>query len=860
MTAFTPLDHEVRDRVIRSVGRSLCVEAGAGTGKTTLMVERVLWLLQAGHARIDQIVLISFTEKAAAELRARLRDRLEDALAGDLNDEEHERIDHALLGLDAAHVETIHAFATALLQERPLEAGLAPGFETLDELGETLGFETAWEEWLAGQLTGDPAPLRRALQLGLDLRRVGELARRLHEDRALLPLAWDLPPEPDRATLHTAIHADVGRLLALAAACQTPDDRAFLQIVDIQRWVSRLRLDATFDRALLSAPAINVKAGSRSHWKPASGLEEVRQVETALAARITEAQTALRRRALAELAGWLEGFVHDYTEQRRRAGVAEFDDLLIWARDLLRDFPAVRAAFQQRFRYVIVDEFQDTDPLQVEIIAYLAEDGAHATHWQDVRLAPGKLCIVADPKQAIYRFRNADIAVYAAARDLIAADGAVERITQNFRSVAPLVAWINRVFAEVIIENADEHSQPAYVPIEPAHPAHAGLDRPPLVLLPLSSADGESSAGNLRRAEADAIAAVARRLVADGWPVHGARGEPDRPATYGDIAVLFPTTNGLDLYEEAFAAAGVPYRFEGGRLFYQRQEVRDLTHCVAAVDDPTDAIAVVAALKSSAFAIADELLYLFHTDGGRFNPLVPVPDGHAAIARAFALLRDLHAERNRRSIGAMVEQILARTHLAEVNFARTDGRQAVANLWKVTEQAHVFDRRSGATFRAFARWLAQNQERTPREVESPAIEEGDPVVRMLTVHAAKGLEFPVVLLANLGTRRGVRETWIVDRTIHGVEFRLGDRDTGWHTSGYSSAAEREERHAAAEDRRLLYVACTRARDHLVIPLTPAADGSLASYLSAIVPPVTDNIGGCVIDDQFILDVSLDHSP
>jgi ATP-dependent exoDNAse (exonuclease V) beta subunit len=435
-------------------------------------------------------------------------------------------------------------------------------------------------------------------------------------------------------------------------------------------------------------------------------------------------------------------------------------------------------------------------------------------------------------------------------------EGGVEHITQNFRSVAPLLAWVNRVFTEVIVEDTEEHSQPAYVPIEPAHPAHAGLDRPALVLLPLSPPDDERSAGDLRRAEAEAIAAVACRAVEDGWPVHGAHGEPERRATYADIAVLFPTTSGLDLYEEAFAAAGVPYRFEGGRLFYQRQEVRDLTQCVAAVDDPTDELAVVAALKSSAFAVADERLYLFRTAGGRFNPLSPVPAGHAAIARAFTLLRELHAERNRRGIGAMVEEILARTRLAEVNLPRADGRQAVANLWKVAEQAHAFDRRTGATFRAFARWLAQNQERTPREVESPAIEEGEPVVRMLTVHAAKGLEFPIVVLANLGARRSRAETWIVDRAANRVAFRLGEHDSGWRTADYTEAVEREQRHAAAEDRRLLYVACTRARDHLVLPLAPAADGSLAACLASALPPASDVTGGCVIGDQFVYDAGL----
>lgn len=818
---MVPVDEDVRRRVVATDDRSLCVEAGAGTGKTTLMVERVLHQIRGGVARIDEIVLISFTEKAAAELRARLRDRIEAALAG-AEAVEAERLEAALAGLDVAAVQTIHAFAAAILRRWPLEAGLPPGFEALDDLAAQVRYEAAWEEWLADEIVGEPPALREALLLDLGLGRVAEIARRLHEDRAMLPLAWEVLEPLDREQLWAAIQAEATALRALAGDCLDPADRAVAQIEEIGRWAERLRLDASFDRALLSAPAIkSQKIGSKANWRPKETLERVQALFEALAERIATAQAALRGGVLIALVRWLEGFVRAYAEERRRAGVADFDDLLIWTRDLLRDDRAVRRALGERFRRVIVDEFQDTDPLQVEIVAFLCDAG-EATRWDEVRLKPGKLCIVGDPMQSIYRFRNADIGVYAAAKRLIAREGgAVEAIVQNFRSVEPLLAWVNRVFGTVIEADAEGETQPAYLPLAAAHPAHDGLARPPLVLLRPAASEGKPSAAGRRRTEAVAVAATIRRAVGEGWPVRAAGRQ--REVGYGDIAVLFPTTSNLELYEDALGRAGIPYRFEGGRLFYGRQEVRDLTACLAAIDDPTDEIGVVAALTSSAFAIAPEQLFLFHEAGGRFSLLHPVPEGCAEIGAAYALLSALHEARNRRPIGATVEDLLARTRMAALARLRPDGTQAVANLLKVVEQAHLFDGRADASFRSFARWLVANGERTPREVESPISEEGGAAVRMMTVHASKGLEFPVVILANLGSARRSAPTWIADRAAGRIEFRAGDKDSGWRTPAFEAAQSREQAHEEAESRRLLYVACTRASDHLVIPLA-AGDG------------------------------------
>ncbi len=383
--AVTLIDQEIRDRIKTDLTSNLCVEASAGTGKTTVLVARIVEILRRGHASIEKLAVITFTEKAAAELSARVREGLEEALACTKGFDEKERIETALRQLNRARIETIHAFASSLLKERPVEAGLDPNFEVLDDLGSSLSFDEAYRSWLSQTLSQKSPELWRAFNRGFELSRMREIAELLHSHRSLFPLSHEEAVCPS-STQFLADSADsVDDLRRLLGDCTDPSDKGAQQIERILAKFANYRELAdrpeALDRELLKPFKISA-AGNKKNWKPAESCTQQKEICTDLKERFQAMQDALRSEALVGILPLVEAFVLDYAERRRQAGTAEFDDLLIWSRDLLRDQVEVRAYFQQRFTCVLVDEFQDTDPLQVEIVLYLTS-GDHG----DERLA-----------------------------------------------------------------------------------------------------------------------------------------------------------------------------------------------------------------------------------------------------------------------------------------------------------------------------------------------------------------------------------------------------------------------------------------------------------------------------------------
>ncbi|MBI3966854.1 MAG: UvrD-helicase domain-containing protein [Chloroflexi bacterium] len=831
-----PIDAEARVRVREDISNCLCVEAGAGAGKTTLLVDRVAGLIERGHARVDELVVITFTEKAAAELRTRLRFRLEER-ASSATGVTRERVETALSAFDAAAIETIHAFAGRLLRTRPLEAGLAPELVQLDELTQKLGLDAAWSEWLAGELARGVPPLREALNVGIGLKQLGEFAAVLHEQRDLYPFAWPEVTPPDLRGLRQRILADVGELLALRGSCVNDADRGLRQIDELAERARALNAENDLDalaRQIVRFPEVK-KRGSQANWRPVADGKRQAEICADLGRDLEQARSALATATLVATGQWLAGFVRRYEERRRLNGQAEFQDLLVWARNLLRDNREVRRYFQEQFRYVLVDEFQDTDPLQVEIVFFLCEDGVAAAHWKDVRLAPGKLFVVGDPKQAIYRFRRADIEIYEAAkRRVLECGGRLELIVQNFRSVQPIIDWANDVFGKVIGEDPLPEYQAAFTPLVAWHPAHPELPRPPVIMLHPHETDGTTS--EARRREAGCLAELALRIVDERWPVR--KESAVAGASFGDVCMLMPAFTEVELYRRAFERAGVPYEL-GGRDFFQRQEVSDLIAGLAAIDDPTDTLHVVAALKSPLFGVTDEDLLRWQILGraskkplSRASYLDP-PDGLGAeLTESLSLLRWLHERRQELTPAQVVSELLERTKLVELALARHDGIAAAHSLLQIEDAARAFHGAGGATFRSFVRYLQENQSSPRRTVEFLGEESGGNAVRFLSMHGAKGLEFPIVVLANFGRGGNFREHY-VNRETRQVFFTLG-QESPFKLPGYEAEQERAKRHAKAEERRLFYVATTRARDHLVI--STFLKGRFFEHLRGFVAP------------------------
>ena len=509
----------------------------------------------------------------------------------------------------------------------------------------------------------------------------------------------------------------------------------------------------------------------------------------------------------------------------------------------MRDDLAVRRALGERIRMLCVDEFQDTDPLQAEIVFFIAERGTPpAVDWRSVEVGPS-LFLVGDPRQSIYRFRRADLEVYGRCTERILASGG-ERIdvVQSFRSRPAILDWVNATFASVF----ENPGSPRHVPLIAAAPSGG-----PAAVWIIRGENFEDAA-DARRAEADAIVRWLHAAVEAGIEVRDRQGT--HALRWGDIALLFARTSGIEVHEAALRAAGIPFQQEGGKLFFQRSEVRDVLAAIAAVDDPRDELALVAALRSRLGGATDVELWEHRVAHGSFDYM------HEAVGSPLApvlrVLRQLHLERHTRGLAGTITALLAATGARALHAAAPNGGAALSNLDTLQRFAAQFEAGRPAGFREFVRVLRDFDREAPRLAEwAPQEDEADRV-RLLTVHGAKGLEFPCVVLANLNAKGNVRSApVVVDRGAERVEVRIPSREvSGLETAGHAAAAVRERACGEDEEKRLLYVAATRARDYLVLPdfAAKAREALLRGIESA-----PGALGGAALGDLRVAGVGLD---
>ena len=825
--SWRPADQDDRERARLSRGETLVLEAGAGTGKTTLLVDRIESLVLDGDARITEIAAVTFTENAAATLKLRLRERLERARTRqDLPPAARERAGAAIDTLERAQVSTIHALCAAILQERPLECGVVPGFRTADEAQAEALFAEAWDEWLAERLDASDPVLAEAVRAEIPLTGVagfGEssslrgLARTLLWQRDLRPLTSEGAPDPVQWRAELVEQAVRARALREAAVAGDALGDALGRVEAFAESCRFLTGDALVDR-LLRVPRLRKDVGRRGNWRTAEALAEARDVVAWVLDAETRWRGALGSHLHAQLTRSLAGVLARYEEKKRDAGVLDFVDLLVRARDALRDRVSVRAHARARFRFLLIDEFQDTDPLQVEIAELLSEG------------EPGRLVVVGDAKQSIYRFRRADVALFArlAAQARERPGHAVLRLYQNFRSRPAVLAFVNRAF-EPLITFSEDADQPAYEPIDPPPGLPAG---PAVLALRFRTAEPMVSGSLLRDAEADAVAAYIARAAAGGWEVRDPASGETRPSRAGDVMVLAPRLTQVRYLEDALDAQGVACAVDGGKSFFNRQEVHEALATLRAIDDRADRVSLVAALRSSFFGVSDRDLVAHHLAG---FPLVIGPADEAApesMRVALGVLGELHEERLRVSVPGLIERLYDRTRALAALTGTRRGEARIANLEKVVALARQSAELGALTLRGFARLLAARMDESAEEPDLPATRPGDPhTVRILSVHKAKGLEAPIVVLFDLDyklrTLSDVIALW--DRGQVAVGFRAGCRPPGWN-----ELSERDTARARAEGRRLLYVACTRARDWLVIP-RPPRDALIGDFWKDLLP-------------------------
>ncbi len=846
-SVFVPADAAARRRAsgVDAADRRghLLVEAAAGTGKTTVLIERVLHTVRNGDRPLSRIAVVTFTEAAAAELKERLRSKVSQLLATPETDlaetaeeaaAQRQRLTEALADLEVAAVGTIHSFCLELLKQRPVEAGVDPGFKVADAFQQRILKTRAWESMLR-RMESEEAGLDAAYDLGLanerELRRIA-LSLAAVERRRL--------PKPERGTLEQWPHewsrlgATLERALSLANPSGKLAQRLHGVLADYRELAGQGEREQ--QRALLAAEFKIAKVGGTQQESEAKAARaEARDLLDALTATLWDVR-------LRELAWWLSGLQPAYRQLAQREGWLDFDSLIRLALDTLKRQPHVLADFRRRYPVLLVDEFQDTDPLQTELILLLAGEEKSTVDAE----GPRSLFLVGDPKQSIYRFRGADLENYN--RVLDQAMGAQRRVTltQSFRPLPAIAAWVNEVMERVM--------RPAGpLPAEAAEAAEAApklqsYEAPyrELIARPLAAQPAEGgvlyleidlpakgSVEENREIEAEGFARCVHHLVAAGrGQVRDRRSGEVRGATYGDIALLLPKLTMLDTYERVFHRRGLPFRVIGGRHYYRRDEVHALISILKALADPGDPVAVVAALRGPGFGVSDAQLAawalcrprprLEAVPGASRPDLASSPDPAAAreVAAALDLLRALHMETRRLALPELVSAVLERTGLLAFFALQWRGEQRVANLRKVVEVARRVEAGGVSAPSAFVRWLESLLEEEPEESDSPYLEGTGATVQLMTVHKAKGLEFPIVLLGGLpsGAGRGSERLRTYERDDGQLALYLA---RGRATRGAQAAHDRDKLRQEAESKRLLYVAATRARDLLVLPYSPA---------------------------------------
>jgi ATP-dependent helicase/nuclease subunit A len=818
------VDAAARDEIRDLHDATLFVEAGAGTGKTTALVDRVVSLIARGRVAIRELAAITFTEAAAGELRDRIRYCLEQAAVGASDaastSEERDRCRAALDDVDDAALSTLHGFAHRILAEHPLEAGLPPRFEVLDDVEAAVRFEERWEQFLDA-LVADPEVepvLLTALALGVEFDHLRRVARVLHEHyERLLPVT----PVSTRASAVDVepVLAPLAQAIVRSADCFVPQDKLFEHLHGLAGWIDVLRgADDDLERLDLLAqmPKMAKRVGRHGNWR--CPVEEIRtlleQADDALVAALAVHQRA----ALDMLVSRLRGFVRTYADERRRDGRIEFHDLLVLARDVLKRDTGVRSALAHRFRVLLIDEFQDTDPLQIEIAVLLASDDpdAGARRWSEVEIAPGRAFFVGDPKQSIYRFRRADLELYhRVEREL---RGGRRELTRNYRSVPGILDWVNHVFP-LLFETAEPGTQAAHVPLVAERAPHEPASAPPVATFG-GPADVQLVA-EVRAVESADVAALVRRIKDERWLIVDPVTEETRPARYDDVALLLPTRTALPDLEDALERADVPVRIESQSLVFATAEVRDLLSILTALDDPTDEIALIASLRSPAFGCGDDELVDYHQRGGRWDYRRTLPDDMPAdhpVVEALATLRRLHDARWWRSVSQTVEAVVRERKLLELAVTHRRPRDHWRRIRFFLDQARAYEAASGRGLRGFIEWVQQLADERARAVEIVVPESDDDALRVLTVHGAKGLEFPIVILAGLNVVPPNRATPVLWNPDGGFEVRVGRAAQRLQTAGWEERSDREDALDAAERLRLLYVASTRARDHLLVSL------------------------------------------
>ncbi|MBU6391932.1 MAG: UvrD-helicase domain-containing protein [Planctomycetes bacterium] len=907
-----PIDNDVRELAVSEQDRNIVVTAGAGTGKTTLLVNRMLHLLlghkrfQAEESPILRVVAMTFTEKAASDLKVRLMDELEKIVAvinGNAASEEkikgeeflahirdtyqttyreiERRARKSLEDMDKSLVGTIHSFAAYILRLYPIESGVAPGFavdegDIFDEL-----FDKEWTKWLDAELVlaSPNANVWKDVLRRLDIESLKELAKRLSE--FTIPMASLASTLDNSSSIQSIIEPLFNKILRAIPCCEKPDNNLLVQLQELLKIFDAVKKQGFGYLNNLEYDLDKEASKAETGWT-GEGFDTARALVKechVLLKKLKAVDEEFVKTVVCRILPFAKTFRQTYLSQ----GYVSFDGLLTLTRDLLqnREYRYIREKLKNEFRAILVDEFQDTDPVQYEIVLFLSEAlGHYSKEARKVALEPGKLFIVGDPKQSIYAFRRADIEAYEQVVKQVCGQEETLKLQENFRSHSGIIEAVNQLFdGRIMVEQPG--LQPCYISIHANRPQKYDSQKVEVVLV--SDKEGkELKADEAREAEAEWIARWITKHV-DNEAIEDKAGKGLHRLKYKDAALLLRAFTQVRPYVEAFKRYGIPYIVEGEKYFYTTQEILDFINLLRVIENPHDAIALAGVLRSPIVGLTDREIYElkmnhlldyrkdisskmfmpchdvknnennplqspFHKGGfrgiskgeqGEFSS-----DFKVVVEYFYNFLRKIRVRADILPASQLIAEIMDGTHIAEITASAWHGEQKLANLWKLYQMACDMEQTEGISLKTFIDRITMRIKEAREEGESPLSDETLDVVKILTIHKSKGLEFPVVILGNLhGEVRNDKEAldsaifdWSTSTT--GIVIGRGSQQA----RNLQSIVIEKKLNARSweEEKRVLYVAMTRAKERLI--LTGSVKDDDKSYMGLITQALMDAAG------------------
>ncbi len=826
---LTPSQQEALD-----IENHICVTAGAGSGKTRVLVERYLKILRKTDAKPNEIVAITFTDKASAEMKKRITKTL---VEDELGDAQWQR--EAAEQISAAPISTIHAFCSRILREFPFQAGVPANFGILQGIEQKLLLQTTVQNELKEIATNAEDADRGALTCLLrcygSRKQLEELLFKMVEKREVVErLKREVYGEHTNAEIRQnweqriaeEQNPDVDKwlnclnaVLAIAKGKNAPEVRSLTTQLE-----EKTEKSAALEILREIACLITIKSGAIAKRDFLGKGVDITSIKAEVKFLESASKEVKKYEPLNDdddvLINTTSDVLHLYTRietayrhAKLAQGQLDYTDLQLKLRDLLKNNADIRERLQGRYRYFMVDEYQDTNPLQSELVMLLTDT-----------LRRANLFIVGDAKQGIYGFRDADIRVFNQTREKIeATQGAAIRLNENFRSLRDVVGFVNLFFNSLMGEERANDFEVEYAPLV------QGRHAPEKVMTNTPEAEGKieiilGQKGDEAVNENELIARRITSLIAEGFLVWDKDAELLRPIRYGDIALLIRSRTHLPEIENALLEAKVPYLTAGGIGFYQRQEIYDMWNYLHVLDAPDEGdVSLAAVLRAPFFGISDAELYEIsrQKNGGFWAKaearLQSASTSDAGLQAAMACLKTHRELAKRIPVNQLIINIVNDTGMIGTLATGQQGTQRWANYRKLLELARNFEKDDDkSTLTSFIEFLRILIDEEPREGQAP-VQIGDKAVNIMTIHAAKGLEFPVVILPGLAQGTQSNREPFIDEEL-GIGFSPRHPDKGYAKTEPSIVAVMKNRAKIKEDaekKRLFYVGATRARDRLI---------------------------------------------